>query len=358
MANARLRRISETQDITLEELQLATRNRGMPLEALRYDLTPTGLHYLLTHFDVPSIDPGRWHLDLGGSVTRRLRFSLEDIRALPAVRLPVTLECAGNGRSRLTPRPVSQPWLNEACSTAVWTGAPLSTLLAQAGPRRHTAEIVFWAADQGIQDEHRHNYARSLPLHHAMRQEVFLAYEMNDRPLEPQHGAPLRLLVPGWYGMASVKWLTRIEASEVPFTGFQQRVAYQYQRDENDPGTPVTTMRVRALMIPPGIPDAFTRRRTVEAGRISLDGRAWSGAGAIVRVEVGIDGSWQDAQLREELGEFAWRRWSFDWDAEHGHHVLNCRATDETGHVQPSEQHWNLQGMGNNLVQAVHISVV
>ena len=114
-----------TGPLTSEELQLATRNRGMPLEALRYDVTPAGLHYLLVHFDIPYVDPEAWRLEIGGNVESPRPLGLDELRALPATTLPVTMECAGNGRARLTPRPVSQPWLVEAVSTAMWTGAPL-----------------------------------------------------------------------------------------------------------------------------------------------------------------------------------------------------------------------------------------
>ena len=220
------------------------------------------------------------------------------------------MECAGNGRARLSPRPVSQPWLVEAIGTAQWTGTSLRDLLAEAGVGEGTVELVFRGADHGVQGEVEHDYARSLPLREATRPEVLLAYEMNGRALEPQHGAPLRLLVPGWYGMTSVKWLTRIEAVTEPFDGYQQAVAYRYQQDADDPGAGVSRMRVRALMIPPGYPDFMTRRRFVEAGAVTLRGRAWSGNGEIARVELGVDGEWHNAELEEPLGEFAWRGWS------------------------------------------------
>jgi DMSO/TMAO reductase YedYZ molybdopterin-dependent catalytic subunit len=180
---------------------------------------------------------------------------------------------------------------------------------------------------------------------------------MNGRPLEPQHGFPLRLVVPGWYGMASVKWLTSIEAVDRTFEGFQQAVAYRYQRDADDPGQPVRRIRVRALMIPPGIPDFYTRDRTVERGTVTLRGRAWSGEAPVARVEVGIDGRWAEATLDAPLGEFAWRGWSFRWDATPGDHELSCRASDDAGNVQPLTPPWNHQGMGNNLVQRVAVRV-
>jgi DMSO/TMAO reductase YedYZ molybdopterin-dependent catalytic subunit len=343
--------------LTVEELQLATRNRGMPLEGLRYDVTPVGMHYLLIHFDIPDLDPARWRLTIDGEVDRPHRLSLDDLMARPSRTWTVTLECAGNGRARLFPRPISNPWLVEAVGTAEWTGVPLADLVADAGLRLDVAELVFTGADRGIQGEVDHFYQRSLTVPDATRPEVLLAYAMNGRPLEPQHGAPLRLLVPGWYGMTSVKWLTRIEAVRQPFDGYQQAVAYRFQADEDDPGERASRIRVRALMLPPGRPEFLSRRRFVEAGEIELRGRAWSGSAPIERVEVGVDGEWQDAHLDPPLGEFAWRGWTYRWAATPGDHELSCRATDAEGNRQPLEQPWNWQGMGNNLVQTVRVTV-
>jgi DMSO/TMAO reductase YedYZ molybdopterin-dependent catalytic subunit len=346
-----------TGPLTAEELQLATRNRGMPLEAMAYDLTPTGMHYLLVHFDIPLIDGGKWRLRIGGRVERPLELSLADILVRPRRTLPVTLECAGNGRALLSPRPLSQPWLLEAIGTAEWTGTPLAPLLAEAGLAADTVELVFSGADRGVQGGVEQDYARSLSVADASRPEVLLAYEMNGQPLEPQHGFPLRLLVPGWYGMTSVKWLTSIEAVAQPFEGYQQKDAYRYQRDATDAGPPVQRIQPRALMVPPGIPDFFSRRRIVEAGPVALQGRAWSGEAPIRRVEVGVDGQWFDAQLDAPVGDFAWRGWSASWQAAAGDHVLACRATDAAGNSQPTKQAWNYQGMANTVVQEVPVSV-
>ena len=343
--------------LTAEELQLATRNKGMPLEALRYDVTPTGLHYLLVHFDIPLIDASAWRLRIEGKVGRPLELTLEEIRSRPSVTMPVTLECAGNGRARLFPRPISQPWLNEAVGTAVWTGTSLAGVLADCSLGAETVELVFTGADHGTEKGFEHDYARSLQVADALRPEVLLAYEMNGRPLEPQHGFPLRLLVPGWYGMTHVKWLTHIEAVGEPFDGYQQRTAYYYRRDADDPGVPVTRIRPRALLAPPGFPDFLTRQRTVERGLVRISGRAWSGSAPVVRVELGVDGVWTDARLGELLGPYAWRAWSADWNATPGAHTLACRATDAGGDAQPVDPPWNLQGMGNNLVQTVHVTV-
>jgi DMSO/TMAO reductase YedYZ molybdopterin-dependent catalytic subunit len=343
--------------LTFEELQLAGRNRGMPLEALRYPTTPTGLHYLLVHWDIPDVEPETWQLRIGGFVRRPLQLGLADLAARPSRTLRVTMECAGNGRARLTPRPVSQPWLNEAVGTAEWRGTPLGPLLEEAGLLAEAREVVFTGADRGVQGGVEQDYMRSLAVTEALRPEVLIATEMNGEPLQPQHGAPARLIVPGWYGMASVKWLMSVEVATEPFTGYQQTPAYRYQRDAEDPGEPVTRIRVRALMVPPGIPDFFTRRRIVDRGPVTIKGRAWSGHGAVERVEVSVDGDWHDADLEPSGEPFAWRGWSYSWSARPGEHVLACRATDAAGHVQPLTPPWNYQGMGNNLVQEVAVTV-
>jgi DMSO/TMAO reductase YedYZ molybdopterin-dependent catalytic subunit len=343
--------------LTVEELQLATRNRGMPLEAMAYDVTPTGLHYLLIHFDIPVVDASTWQLSVGGRVRRPLTLGLADIRARPRQTLAVTMECAGNGRARFSPRPLSQPWLLEAIGTAEWTGTPLAGVLAEAGVEDTAVEMVFTGADRGVQGGQEHDYARSLALADAQRPEVLLAYEMNGRPLEPQHGFPLRLVVPGWYGMTSVKWLTSIDAVDNAFEGYQQKGTYLFKASADDPGTPVQRMVPKALMIPPGIPDFFSRRRVIDAGPAEVRGRAWSGQSPVAAVELGVDGKWQPAELEPPLGEFAWRAWSAQWQATHGDHELTVRAIDAEGNAQPTDQPWNYQGMANNLVQRVPVSV-
>ncbi|MET1020579.1 MAG: sulfite oxidase [Arthrobacter sp.] len=343
--------------LTAEELQLAVRNHSMPLEALESDTTPPGLHYLLNHFDIPFIEAERWHLRIGGAVRGSLELNLKALRRAPRISIPVTLECAGNGRSLLRPRPLSQPWRFEAVGTAVWTGVPLAYLLTQAGVDDDAVEVVFTGVDGGIQGGVRQHFARSLPIAEALRPDIVLAYQMNGSDLPPQHGYPLRLVVPGWYGMASVKWLSSIKVLTRPFHGFQQTVAYRYQRDAEDPGVPVTWIKVRSLMVPPGVPDFFTRSRVLPAGPVMLSGRAWSGEGAVQRVAVGIDGQWVPAQLEHPAAPFAWCAWSLPWVADRGEHELACRATDATGASQPLEQAWNYQGMGNNVVQRIKVTV-
>jgi DMSO/TMAO reductase YedYZ molybdopterin-dependent catalytic subunit len=308
------------EGISADELALAGRNHALLLEAMRYDITPPGLHYVLVHYDVPYIETTSWSLSVGGHVNRPFSLDLDMLRSFEPVTLPVTMECAGNGRAHLEPRPVSQPWLEGAVGTAVWTGARLADVLAEAEPRAGAVDVVLTGADHGVERGVEQDYARGLSMAEATRPDVLLAYEMNGAPLPPQHGFPLRAVVPGWYGMTSVKWLRSITVMDTPYDGFQNAVAYRYKRDFDDTGDPVTRIAVRALMIPPGFPDFGSRGRIVEAGRVVLTGRAWSGRGVVNKVEVSYDGgeAWSDADL---------------------------------------EPAWNAQGMANNGIQRVPVHV-
>src|SRR5579862_9871876 len=220
--------------ISLEELQLAARNHALPLETLRDPITPPGLHYLLIHFDIPAVDADSYRLAIDGLVERPVALSLSDLRARPAQTLAVTLECAGNGRALLEPRWQSQPWLTEAVGTAEWTGTPLRPLLEEAGLSPAATEVVFTGLDRGVQGDIEHDYARSLSLEDALRDEVLVVYAMNGEPLPPQHGFPVRLIVPGWYGMTHVKWLRSITVVDAPFLGWQQDFAYKLRQSEDD----------------------------------------------------------------------------------------------------------------------------
>jgi sulfane dehydrogenase subunit SoxC len=342
-----------------EELGLATRNHGMPLEALRYEVTPAGLHYLLIHFDVPEVDAETWRLEVTGAVGRPMSLSLRELRTMASTSRAVTLECAGNGRALTEPRAISQPWGLEAVGTAVWAGVPLRDVLGQAVPVAGAVEVVFTGIDRGIDGGIEQDYARSLSLADAMREDVLLAWNMNGAPLPPQHGYPLRLVVPGWYGMASVKWLRSITVVDTPFLGDQMVRGYRFRSEEGEPGTPVTRINARSLMEPPGIPDFLTRERFLPPGPVTLRGRAWSGWGPIERVEVSEDGggSWADAELHGAPGAAAWHSWKFEWDAVPGVFELCCRATDSAGNTQPLDTPWNLGGYANNAVQRIRVTV-
>ena len=333
----------------------------MPLEALRWPVTPVGLHYLLVHYDIPLVDAARWRLTVDGRVRRPLSLSLDDVRRRPAVEVTATMECAGNGRARLTPRPRSQPWLVEAVGTARWRGTPLRPLLEEAGVEREAQEVVFTGLDRGTEGGVVQDYARSLSLADAAGDDVLLAYEVNGQPLPAQHGYPLRLVVPGWYGMTNVKWLASIRVVDEPFTGYQQVRGYRFRQDDDDAGEPVTRMFPRALMVPPGIPDFFTRRRLLPMGTCVLEGRAWSGWAPVTGVEVSADAghTWVAADLAgADLGTHAWRRWTLAWSpAGPGDVELWCRATDAAGNAQAEEARWNTGGYANNALHRVAVTV-
>lgn len=347
------------EGIGLDELALAARNHGLPLEALQYDVTPLGLHYLLTHYDIPLTSADDWTLTIAGLVDRSLELSLADLRARTAVTSTVTLECAGNGRASMLPRPISQPWLNEAVGTMEWTGTPLRPLLEEAGVDPSTVDVVFTGADHGVDRGIEQDYARSLPLAEAMLDDMLLVYEANGAPLLPQHGFPLRLVAPGWYGMAHVKWLRSIELIDHDFDGFQQS-AYRIRDNAEDPGRPVTRIEPRALVIPPGWPDFMSRARFLHPGQLMLQGRAWSGWGPVTTVEVTVDGgsTWDEAELEPAGADpWAWRRWKLPWHATSGRYTISARAADGTGRGQAGRPRWNRGGFTNPAGQAVDVLV-
>ncbi|WP_432019838.1 molybdopterin-dependent oxidoreductase [Streptomyces sp. 1222.5] len=350
------------EGIGADELALATRNHGLPLEAMRYDVTPPGLHYVLTHYDIPYVpQAGAWRLTIDGRVSRPLDLSLADLLSFPQVTTRVTLECAGNGRALLTPRPVSQPWLVEAVGTADWTGVPLRLLLEEAGAAPDAVDVVFTGADHGVERGVEQDYRRALPLAVATggEPEVLVATTMNGAPLPPQHGRPLRLIVPGWYGMAHVKWLRSVTVSDTSFDGFQQTVAYRLRQTVDDPGEPVTRIAPRALLVPPGFPDFMSRARMVRPGPVTLEGRAWSGQAPVTGVQVSTDGgvSWEPADLEPATprNRWAWRSWRAAWLATPGDRDLAARAVDADGRVQPLGQRWNRGGFANNAVRWVRV---
>ncbi|MGH3371957.1 MAG: sulfite oxidase [Nocardioidaceae bacterium] len=354
-------RIAEPEEgITFDELALAARNHALPLEALRYEVTPPGLHYVLVHYDIPMLSAGEWRLEIHGVVDRPVPVDLEVLRALPRHTTRVTLECAGNGRAHLTPRPVSQPWLTGAVGTADWTGARLVDLLEQAGVASTAVDVVFTGADHGVERGVEDDYRRALAVADAMSPDVLVAYEMNGQPLPPQHGHPVRLVVPGWYGMAHVKWLCDIEVLDHRFEGFQNEVAYRLRQDPDERGTPVTRIEPRALLVPPGFPDFMSRARIARPGTLPMEGRAWSGWGRVTRVEVSADDglTWWDTDLEDPVSAHAWVRFTTDWEADPGEHWLRVRAHDSSGRVQGDEPVWSRGGFANNADEALRVVVV
>jgi DMSO/TMAO reductase YedYZ molybdopterin-dependent catalytic subunit len=331
-------------------------NAETPLAALAEPITPTPLFYIRSNFAVPEIQMERWSLQIDGEIEQPQSLSWEALRALPERSVTVTLECAGNGRQLMTPRPSGTPWNLGAVSTATFTGVSLASVLDQVRPQTAAREVVFFGADGGkIDGVQVDRFARSLPLAVARDPDVLLAWAMNGEPLPPHHGFPLRLIVPGWYGMASVKWLVGIRLVPERFRGHFQTERYVYLQEQGTPeATPVTCMRVRSLIATP------RDGAQVSSADMTIVGSAWSGDGRILSVEVSTDGgaTWRDAQLGEPLSAYAATPWHLQWTLPGpGSYVLISRATDDAGNRQPLEQVWNAQGYGNNVVQRVTVQV-
>ncbi len=340
------------------EVELANRNSGFPLESLEFDITPTGQHYTLTHFDIPNLKKDEHIIYFTGEFSNHFSLAIEELKKLPKETVPVTIECAGNGRAHFNPRSYSMPWAYGAVGTSEWTGTRLTPLLNEAGLKSKAVEVSFTGADRGYDAGQEHNFARSLTREQISELDLLLVYEMNGMPLLPQHGAPVRLIVPGWYGMASVKWLTEIKALDQPFDGYQQIGTYRIRKNRKEKGTPITKMRVKSLMKPPGIPDWLTRKRLVSPGLTVLEGRAWSGGGKkITKVEILLNKKWVLASLETQSLKYAWTKWKINWSARPGYHVLSCRATDESGDIQPEMPNFNSGGFENNAVQKVEVFV-
>ena len=322
--------------------------------ALAPSITPAEAHDVRCNFDVPELERVEHLIAVEGAVADPFTLAAGELASLPQRSVTVTLECAGNGRLGMTPVPPGEPWLDGAVGTASWSGVPLALLLDRAGLRDDVIEILVSGADRGTPSGSRTEtrFARALPLDKAMDPNVILAIEMNGRPVPIEHGAPARLIVPGWYGMASVKWVARIAALTVPFVGWFQRVRYVYERDHEK--RPVDVVRVKSSIVAP------ESGRGVARGRVLVWGWAWSGAAPIAAVDVSLDGEeWQEATLDPPLAPHAWRRFarvlSID---EPGRHVVRSRARDAAGRVQPYAPLCNQQGYGNNAIAAVPFYVV
>jgi len=318
---------------------------------------PNARFYVRNHFQIPRLEQSSWRLKVGGLVERPLSLTLHDLMKMPSQTRFVTLECAGNGRSLLDPRVTGEQWNLGAVSTAEWTGVPLLEVLDRAGVKASAREVLFRGADSGMLAESSEpiRFERSLSMDDARGSEALLAYVMNGEPLPVQHGFPLRLIVPSWYAVTSVKWLTEIEVISEPFRGHYQTQAYffEWQRDGQLVREPVSLQQVRSLITEPG-PDAV-----LERGELAIRGVAWSGAAPIARVEVRIgDGPWQGGRLVDERKRHSWQAWELIARIEEpGSTVVSARATDMAGRTQPDSPVWNRLGYGNNAIQKVRLDI-
>ena len=316
-------------------------NLEYPFADLQEFKTPNSQFFVRTHFPIPKIEPDKWALKCTGLVGNELSLSYQELRAMPSHTIPATIECSGNSRVFLVPKAKGVLWELGAVSTAEWTGVPLSAILDRARVSDKAIEVILQGADKGQLTEEPKtpgeiHFARSLPLSKARQPEVILAYQMNGEDLSMEHGFPLRAIVPGWYGMASVKWLTTIELTDEPFRGYWQTSEYAYwKRHSGEPiSEAITEMQVKSAIARP------TRNEAVPAGTpYEVFGAAWSDGSEVSKVELSTDGgkTWQQVTLLGESIPFSWRLWKFSWqNPSQGRYTLMSRATDNKGRRQPA----------------------
>jgi DMSO/TMAO reductase YedYZ molybdopterin-dependent catalytic subunit len=348
-------------------------NCELPPDLLGGAVTATGQFFRRNHFPIPDIDPDGWRLRLSGLVRAPASIGLAELKAMPAESLTVTLECAGNGRALFNPPVGGEQWGLGAVSTACWTGARLRDVLALAGREPAATEVIFRGADGGRLEELAEpiRFERSLSVRDAEESGALLAYAMNGEPLPARHGFPVRLIVPGWYAVASVKWLTEIVLASQPFRGFFQdtHYVYEWRREHGPRREPVRIQRVRAMVTEPAA------GQQVPAGGLVIRGVAWSGSAPVTSVSVRVDtggqptaaspaprpstAAWQPARLLGPGDRYGWRRWELPVaDLPAGPARISARATDAAGHDQLGCPEWNALGYGGNFVHAVTVTAV
>lgn len=330
-----------------------------PQNALNSWLTPNPLFYVRSHFEYPDVsdsDRINWSICIDGGDGEVKKITMKELMRMPKRTMAVTMECAGNNRSDLQPKVSGNQFDSGAVSNAIWTGVSLSHVLDQVNISSDSVEILFEGADRGVPEQGygESSYLRSLSLDIANDPDTILAYEMNGEPLPIEHGFPLRLVVPGWYGMASVKWVKSITAIKEPFHGYFQGKKYVV-RYENGKEHPLTEMQIKSFVT------SHQHGESISNGPISLSGLAWAGRARVKSVEVSVDGgkTWDNATLNGPSDTYSWQKWSLEWvPANIGHHTLIAKAIDFNGNKQPIESVWNELGYALNGLKPVCINIV
>jgi DMSO/TMAO reductase YedYZ molybdopterin-dependent catalytic subunit len=339
-------------------------NLEFPFSALNSFVTSKEEFFVRSHFGVPKLDLDAWRLAIEGCVKEPYEIGYDELLRMPARSVTMTLECAGNSRIFLSPKVGGLQWELGAVSTAEWTGVPLAAVLKRAGVKAGATEVVLEGADSGAITKEpvspgKIHYARSLPLAKALMPEVILAYKMNNEPLPLSHGFPLRAVVPGWYGMASVKWLTRVVVTDTTFRGYFQTSDYSFweQRDELPIQLlPVTEIEVKAEIARPALHEIIPTDTIYR-----VYGAAWTGESEVSQVDMSTNGGdhWEPTQLLGESVPYAWRFWEFYWrtPAQPGIHTLMARATDARGNVQPMQRDAHRGSYMISHVQPIEVEV-
>jgi DMSO/TMAO reductase YedYZ molybdopterin-dependent catalytic subunit len=329
-------------------------NVEFPFSTLEDFFTANESFYVRNHFETPEVEEKTWKLKIEGAIEKPFEIGYEELVQMPSKTLAATIECAGNSRVFLAPKENGVQWELGAVGTAEWTGVPLKALLEKAGVKNEAMEVVVVGADKGeIKDPPKSpgeiNFARSLPLEKALTENILLAYEMNGERLAPEHGFPVRLIVPGWYGVAWVKWVERIVVADEPFSGYFQTADYSYW--ETSDGLPVQMKPVTQMQVKSEIARPAPHEVVPVNKAYKIKGAAWSGDARIAKVEISTDGgaNWNEAELTGGAQENVWQMWQYDWKtpSKPGKYTLLARATDERGRVQPIE---HAKGRGGYLV--------
>jgi sulfite oxidase len=323
-------------------------------------ITPVDAFFVRQHIPRPArIDPEAYRLTVNGVVSKPLELTLADLRKMPRYTVTATIECTGNGRGFYSPKVPGIQWMRGAIGNAEWRGPRVSDVLKMAGAG-DAAFLETDGADAGLASTP--DFVRSLPMSKAMHPATLLALDMNGQPLPDIHGAPVRLIVPGWDGTSSVKWVIRISAAAQPNNGFFMNPGYRYPKYALSPGSPPKPAELEVIE---GMPvksciTAPEDQSKAPLGAITVRGFAWAGEQAIERVEVSTDGGsrWRDAQLSNPKLPFAWRLWQVEWrPSDPGYYTILSRATDSTGRVQPIVAAWNPSGYLYNAIDRVGITV-
>ena len=329
------------------------------LPDMKERVTPTKHFFIRNHFAIPEIDVRNWSLSISGQVDKPFSLDYDALLAMPSREVVCLMECAGNSRSTMQPPAEGVQWDHGAVSTASWKGVPVDVVLEGASVRGNAKYVLFDGIDRGSEAYGPSDltYAMSIPIKKTLHPDTILAYEMNGRALTPEHGYPVRLVAPGWYGMASVKWLGGITVIDRPNAGFHEMDYRIYPATDGEADAKVervTSLKVKSLISTP------TKGDIVSPGLHKIKGVAWSGDGHIAKVEVSTDDdrTWRPAKLEERSGNYSWQHWEIDWVANNlGHSLLRCRATDSQGNVQPMLAQWNFRGYQVNSIHSVPITV-
>lgn len=343
--------------------QLNPNNLESPFNDLHTQITPVEKFFVRSHFSVPRIEASEWRLRVEGAVEHTFEMSYAELVKMNPTTAAVTLECAGNGRGFLVPQTRGVQWGMGAVSTATWTGVPLAAVLKRAGVLNRSVDVILEGADEGEPKDPPKptgtiRFARSIPISRARNADVLLAHTMNGGPLSTAHGFPVRAVVPSWYGVASVKWLTRIIVVDRPFNGHFQSVDYAFWERNNGLPTrvPVTEMQVKAQIARP------IRGETIaHSSNYLVRGAAWTGDSEITKVEISVDGGleWRLATLIGSSTRHAWRLWEWTWRTpdQPGMYKLLARATDSRGRSQPMLRQPDRENYMINHVMPVVVSV-